>query len=176
MKDIIQYSLIMSVCTIAASVSAQEIYFFSPVGSAMHHYADQLPQTVGHCVDSLVTDTLYIENMDSGKMDMVVQLYPLARYEYFLDGSLYRRIDIHQQILKRDTIVFDNWETGEREFSYTEPAIDIPNGAYHEFFPNGNIRIMGTLDGYNADGTLKKTGEWKEWDANGKVIRRETYP
>ena len=55
-------------------------------------------------------------------------------------------------------------------------TIDIPNGAYHEFFPNGNIRIKGTLDGYNPDGTLKKTGEWLEWNVDGQVIRRESYP
>lgn len=53
---------------------------------------------------------------------------------------------------------------------------DIPNGAYHEFFPNGNIRIKGTLAGYNDDGTLKKTGEWIEWDAQEKVVWKETYP
>lgn len=54
--------------------------------------------------------------------------------------------------------------------------VDIPTGAYHEFFPNGNIRIQGTLDGYNSDGTLKKTGDWTKWNEQGKVIRRDQYP
>jgi antitoxin component YwqK of YwqJK toxin-antitoxin module len=70
----------------------------------------------------------------------------------------------------------EQMKTGEMEMVIQKYIKDIPNGAYHEFFPNGNIRIKGTLDGYNADGTLKKTGEWKEWDANGNVIRQETYP
>ena len=39
-----------------------------------------------------------------------------------------------------------------------------------------DIRIKGTLDGYNPDGTLKKTGEWLEWNVDGQVIRRESYP
>ncbi len=55
-------------------------------------------------------------------------------------------------------------------------VVDIPNGAYREYFPSGNIRIKGTLDGYNPDGTLKKTGTWMEWDAAGNVIREEHYP
>ncbi|MBX2973999.1 MAG: hypothetical protein KF797_12925 [Flavobacteriales bacterium] len=99
---------------------------------------------------------------------MQVHRYPFARYEFYLDGALYRRIDIEQEA---HTI-----EVGDLSPLIIDMAFDIPNGAYHEFFPNGNIRIKGTLDGYNTDGTLKKTGEWTEWDASGKVIRRESHP
>lgn len=93
-----------------------------------------------------------------------------------MDGALYRRIDILQNI--------DTQEVGwRRDFGsrdtigvVTTRMMDIPNGAYHEFFPNGNIRVKGTLDGFNADGTPRKTGQWTEWDEKGNVVRRETYP
>lgn len=107
---------------------------------------------------------------------MYVHRYPLARYEFFTEGPLYRRIDIRSETIHGDTITFDNWETGEREYSYMISSYDIPYGAYHEYFPNGNIRIKGTLDGYNPDGTLKKTGTWMQWDADGNLIREEHYP
>ena len=123
-------------------------------------------------------DTVLTDNIETGKMVLSILEYPLARYEYYPSTdqfpALWRWIDIRQEVksdsskveLSNGTVFYYQWKT----------VIDFPTGAYHEFFPNGNIRIMGTLDGYNPDGTLKKTGEWKEWDANGKVIRRETYP
>lgn len=150
----------------------QDIQFHSDPETAMTYYAEQVPQVIGYCVDSLRIDTVYTENIASGELDLVIQRYPLARYEFYVNDAMYRRIDIEQQETK-DTLYTDCFEPLTTVISY---KFDIPNGAYHEFFPNGNIRIMGTLDGYNPDGTLKKTGVWKEWNAEGKVIREETYP
>ncbi|MBL7950144.1 MAG: hypothetical protein JNM62_00375 [Flavobacteriales bacterium] len=171
-----QHLIILFFFTIATSGSTQDIHFSSDVELAMNYYADLQPLTIGHCVDSLVTDTVYVENINTGELDMVVHRYPDARYEFYLDGALFRRMDLGASSERYDTLMTENLETGELEVIVQAIRIDIPNGAYHEFFPNGNIRIKGTLDGYNADGTLKKTGEWKEWDANGNVIRQETYP
>jgi len=70
----------------------------------------------------------------------------------------------------------EDLKTGEIQYIILSMTKDVPNGAYHEFFPDGNIRIKGTLDGYNADGSLKKTGEWREWGASGTMIRQEIYP
>ncbi len=124
-------------------------------------------------------DTVYAEDMATGELQMDVQRYPLARYEY-LTGydpypALWRRIDIQQQEIS-DTTFFEDFVSGEMKMLIQKLTKDIPNGAYHEFFPNGNIRVKGTLDGYNADGTLKKTGAWQEWDANGVVIKEDKYP
>lgn len=154
---------------------AQDIHFSSAPDLAMNYYAEQYPHTIGLCVDSLRIDTNYTENFTTGELEMVVQRYPLARYEFYLDNAMYRRIDILQQI-ELDSAWVEDLNTGEQANVLLEGMIDIPNGAYHEFFPNGHIRIKGKLDGYNPDGTLKKTGEWMEWDANGNVIRKETYP
>ena len=123
-------------------------------------------------------DSVYTENLATGELELTIQTYPLARYEYFpFDEQfppLLRRIDIRQETQVDSTYI--EQLNGSMELIVQRFIKDIPNGAYHEFFPNGNIRIKGTLDGYNPDGTLKKTGEWKEWDANGNVIRQETYP
>jgi len=70
----------------------------------------------------------------------------------------------------------EDLKTDEIQYIILSMTKDVPNGAYHEFFPDGNIRIKGTLDGYNADGSLKKTGEWLEWGASGTMIRQEIYP
>lgn len=156
--------------------TAQVIHFISDPHTATSIYAVEQPLRYGLCVDSLQIDTVYIENSVTGEMDMHVQRYPLSRYEYYQDGALYRRIAILQQDDTREIGFRPDLATGDTIAMLQVVTIDIPNGAYHEFFPNGNIRIMGTLDGYNANGTLKKTGEWKEWDANGNVVRRETYP
>lgn len=123
-------------------------------------------------------DSVYTENLATGELELTIQTYPLARYEYFpFDEQfppLLRRIDIRQETQVDSTYI--EQLNGSMELIVQRFIKDIPNGAYHEFFPNGNIRIKGTLDGYNEDGTLKKTGEWREWDANGNVIRQETYP
>jgi len=123
-------------------------------------------------------DSVYLENMTTGELELVIQAYPLARYEYFpFDEQfppLLRRVDIRQET-RTDSSYVERID-GTMELIVQRFILDIPNGAYHEFFPNGNIRIKGTLDGYNPDGSLKKTGEWREWDADGKVIRQETYP
>ena len=122
-------------------------------------------------------DSIYTENVSTGELELVIQKYPLARYEYYPTNDLFppllRRMDIRQETRYDSTLALVN---GKWEFEPTLYIIDIPNGAYHEFFPNGNIRIKGTLDGYNLDGTLKKTGTWMEWDAGGNVIREEHYP
>lgn len=124
-------------------------------------------------------DSVFTEDLETGDFILNIQKYPLARYEYHPSTdqfpSLWRRIDIRQLEIA-DTMYVENLSTGYLEMTVQRFIKDIPNGAYHEFFPNGNIRIMGTLDGYNPDGTLKKTGVWKEWNAEGKVIREETYP
>jgi hypothetical protein len=123
-------------------------------------------------------DTVFTEDLGTGELTPYIQKHPLARYEYHPSNdpfpALWRQIDIRQEVgsdstrveLSNGTFFYHPWRT----------IVDIPNGVYHEFFPNGNIRIKGNLDGYNPDGTLKKTGEWTEWDANGNVIRRENYP
>lgn len=118
---------------------------------------------------------MYTENLDTGDMTLYVQRYPLARYEYFLNGAMHRRIDIRQQV-RIDTTFTESLIDGTMIPAIQKVTEDIPNGAYHEFFPNGNIRIKGTLDGYNPDGSLKKTGEWREWDSTGKVIHQRIYP
>lgn len=176
MKDMRTRLIILYLGSIVGPLSAQDIQFSGDLESAMSYYADLEPRTVGHCVDSLALDTVYVENLASGEMEMVVHQYPLARYEFYLDGAIFRRVDINRDVARSDTMMTEDLETGEMMIVIQEVLSDIPNGAYHEFFPNGNIRIKGTLDGYNADGTLKKTGEWREWDTNGKVIRQETYP
>lgn len=155
---------------------AQTIHFITDPEAATSFYANEQPQLYGLCVDSLQIDTVFVENNATGDMDMHVQRYPLSRYEYYRDGALYRRIGIQQQDDTREIGFRPDLATGDTIGMLQVVTVDIPNGAYHEFFPNGNIRIMGTLDGYNPDGTLKKTGEWKEWDADGNVIRREMYP
>lgn len=123
-------------------------------------------------------DSVYSENMTTGELELAIQTYPLARYEYYpFDEQfqpLLRRVDIRQET--QVDSVYDESLDGKLELIIQRYIIDIPNGAYHEFFPNGNIRIKGTLDGYNPDGTLKKTGTWMEWDAVGNLIREEHYP
>jgi hypothetical protein len=124
-------------------------------------------------------DSAYTENPVTGELQLQVHRYPLSRYEYHLSDDpfppLRRRIDIRQVAIS-DTLFVENIETGNLEMVVQKFIRDIPNGAYQEFFPNGTIRIKGTLDGYNQDGTLKKMGTWMEWDAAGNVIREEHYP
>ena len=155
---------------------AQDIRFASTPEDAMSDHAEQVPPLYGHCTDSLRIDSVYMEDISSGELVLQVQTYPLARYEFYTDGALYRRIDLSPATEQVDTLVIEDPLTGELFVTVKGIRGDIPNGAYHEFFPNGNIRIKGTLDGYTPDGTLKKTGEWTEWDESGKVVRRETYP
>jgi hypothetical protein len=167
--------IILYIGSIVGSLSAQDIQFNGDVESAMNFFADLSPHTVGYCVDSLVADTIYVENINTGELEMVVQEYPLSRYEFFIDGALYRRIELLRDYSSRDTTWTEDLSTGDIFGIVQVIAKVIPNGAYHEFFPNGNIRLKGTLDGYNQDGTLKKTGTWMEWDADGNMIREEHY-
>ena len=154
-------------------LGAQDIIFHPSPLLAESGYAASTPKLYGHCTDSLRVDTIYTERISNGEMEMVVQTYPLARYEFYLDGALYRRIDIEQvEIPERGS----DQDQDRKLHALPSPTSDIPNGAYHEFFPNGNIRIKGTLAGYNSDGTLKKSGEWREWDKDENVIWKETYP
>ena len=165
-------------CSLIASLSvnAQDIKYESVLENARSRYATQEPKLYGHCVDSLVVDTVYGSSPFHAEPVLQVHRYPFARYEFYLDGALFRRIDIIQQEESREVGWKPDLGTGNTIGVISVMTIDIPNGAYHEFFPNGNIRIKGTLDGYNPDGTLKKTGEWLEWNADGQVIRRESYP
>lgn len=157
---------------LATSGQAQILHFFQDPGmSETWHRC--VESEIGYCVDSLVIDTVYMENGSTAELEMQIQRYPMARYEYYTDGALYRRIDIRQMEHSYPSI--EDIRVGEVVQVYRS-EYDIPNGAYHEFFPNGNIRIKGTLAGYNDDGTLKKTGEWTEWDKDENVIRKESYP
>lgn len=169
MKRILFLSLLL--LSFVSSTAQTILFQQDPVTAEALYRCNQ--SEIGLCVDSLRTDTIYTENIRTGELEMVLQRYPLSRYEFYADEALYRRVDIRQVFLNDSSI--EDIEVGE-VVQVIHSVLDIPNGAYHEFFPNGNIRIKGTLDGYNPDGTLKKTGEWTEWDENGKVIRRETYP
>jgi len=154
--------------------NAQVIIFDPNPQFAENRYAAATPRQFGHCADSLRVDTIYTENLITREMDLVIQTYPLARYEFYADGAMYRRIDIRQEVTPEQE--FD--QHLEKKLRAFVPALvkDIPTGAYHEFFPNGNIRIKGTLTGFNEDGTPKKTGEWIEWDEDERMISKETYP
>ena len=167
----------LSIFLLATSIHAQDIQFDQ--GNWQTQSTEHQRRMITVLTNEERIDTIYTEDLSTGDMKMVVQRYPLARYEYFTGydpfPALWRRIDIRQQEMS-DTIYVEQIGSGDMVMVVQNFVKDIPNGAYHEFFPNGNIRIKGTLDGYNADGTLKKTGEWKEWDENGKVIRQETYP
>lgn len=167
--------LLLTLVLFSGAISLAQIIHFQQDPETAEALYRCRESDIGTCVDSLRIDTIYTEKTSTGGLEMVVHQYPLARYEYFKDGALFRRIDIRQGVSSASYFNEDP-DTGESATSVHELLIDIPNGAYHEFFPNGNIRIKGTLDGYNADGTLKKTDEWKEWDADGTVIRQETYP
>ncbi|HEY0979033.1 MAG TPA: hypothetical protein VGE21_16300 [Flavobacteriales bacterium] len=160
----------------AIGLRAQDIRFNPDPQAAERAYATEVPRLFGHCTDSLRSDTVYTEDLASGALEMQVQNYPFARYEYHVDGSLYRRIDIVQVEDTREVGWKRDLATGDTIGMLEMVVQDIPKGAYHEFFPNGNIRIMGRLDGFNNYGTVKKVGEWREWDEEGKVIRREEYP
>lgn len=155
---------------------AQGILFASTPEDAMSVHSEQEPRLYGHCTDSLRIDSVYMEDATTGELVLGVQTYPFARYEFYTDGALYRRIDLSPMTELADTLVIEGPLSGERFVTMKEFRGDIPNGAYHEFFPNGNIRIKGTLDGFNADGTPRKIGAWTEWDEKGNVVRRETYP
>lgn len=170
-----KYVLLLASMLLSVIVSeAQIIHFHQDPGTA-ETWHRCVESEIGYCVDSLRIDTVYMESAATGELEMVVQKYPFARYEFYTDGALFRRVDIRRVEQSEDTRIED-LKTGDVQLIVTSITEDVPNGAYNEFFPNGNIRIKGTLDGYNPDGSLKKTGEWLEWDTTGTVIRRETYP
>lgn len=124
-------------------------------------------------------DSAYTEDITTGKLQLSIERLPLARYEYHQSPDpfppLWRRIDIRQEETM-DTMYVEEIQTREMVMVVQRLTKDIPNGAYQEFYPNGMMRITGTLDGYNQDGTLKKTGTWMEWDADGNIIREKHYP
>lgn len=175
-KGMKQAVLYMSLGLMSQMASGQEIRFASTPQRAAHEYASQIPQLYAHCTDSVAVDTVYGTSPFHPEPVMIVQRQPLARYEFYLDGTLFRRIGIAHSVSRQDTSWTEDLGTGDMTFVVHVVRAGTPNGAYHEFFRNGNVRIQGTLDGYNPDGTLKKTGVWTEWDENGKVVRRETYP
>ncbi|HQW99316.1 MAG TPA: hypothetical protein PLS30_10230 [Flavobacteriales bacterium] len=169
MEHLLSFSLLIGIST---SLTAQEIQF--DPGNWRTDRLEQQQRSVVLLENMERVDSMFTENLATGELDLVIQRYPLARYEYYPDGAMQRRIDIGQRHVT-DTMFVEQVSTGEMVMLVEKFVKDIPNGAYHEFFPNGNIRIKGTLDGYNDDGTLRKTGEWREWDADGIVIREETY-
>lgn len=126
--------------------------------------------------NQVVTDTLYVENIDSGTLTMVIDPPRLTRVEYdAVTKEQVRRIGIRQESAVDSTYTQD-LNTGASVL-VTEAVIkDIPSGDYVEYHSNGSIRTMGTLDGFDQEGKPRKVGEWTEWDADGNIIHRQTYP
>lgn len=124
----------------------------------------------------LLADTMFVEDIDTGALTMVVEEPVLARLEFdpYTEQRI-RRIDIRQEA-RMDTVYVENIQTNAMEMVVQNAILDIPAGRYEEFHWNGAIKWRGTLNGYDRTGQPRKTGEWTEWDANGNVVRRETYP
>jgi hypothetical protein len=158
-------------------ISAQEIKFDQGNWQTQDVKQQRIVATVMANEERI--DSAYTEDIATGKFQLSIDRLPLARYEYHQSSDplppLWRRIDIRQEEII-DTVFVEKIQTGEMLMVVQKLTKDIPNGTYQEFYPNGMIRITGTLDGYNQDGALKKTGTWMEWDAAGNVIREEHYP
>ena len=158
-------------------ISAQEIKFDQ--GNWQTHDVKQQRIVATVMANEERIDSAYTEDIATGKLQLSIERLPLARYEYHQSSDplppLWRRIDIRQEEII-DTMFVEKMQTSETLMVVQKLTTDIPNGTYQEFYPTGMIRITGTLDGYNPDGTLKKTGTWMEWDAAGNVIREEHYP
>lgn len=162
------------VLLLSLTAQAQEIHFMASPEQAMQDYAAADPQVIGLCVDTVQIDTIYMEQGDAREMEMMVQKYPLARWEFYMDGTVFRRIDIEQEHVPEE--VLDPEESKKHQTILLSQTKDIPNGAYQEFFPNGSIRVMGTLAGADAEGRPRKTGRWREWAVDRTVLRDEVFP
>ena len=159
---------------LSLTAQAQEIHFMATPEQAMQDYASADPQVIGLCVDTVQIDTIYMEQGDAREMEMMVQKYPLARWEFYVDGTVFRRIDIEQE--PEAESILDAQDGNKDQAVLVPSSKDIPNGAYQEFFPNGSIRVMGTLAGTDAEGMPKKTGRWREWAVDRTVLRDEVFP
>jgi len=155
--------------TMAQQIEIDPGYWESP------NIADQQDATLLRA-NRLIADTMFVEDINTGALTMVVEAPVLARVEF--DPSTEqqkRRFDIRQEA-RMDTMFVENIQTNALEMVVQKVVVDIPAGRYEEFHPNGMIKLRGSLNGTDADGQPQKTGEWTEWDAAGNVIRRETYP
>jgi|GEM_PF-726299 len=166
--------IIMLIIGSSLPATAQVINF-DPGNWMTTDIAQQRTEQLVLC-NRVLTDTLFVENIQTSELEMIVEAPVLARLEFDPQNNRrMRRVDI-RQTQKLDSIFVENIDNGELTLVVANVVQDIPEGSYEEYHPNGQIRIRGTLAGYNADGSLKKTGEWLEWDASGKVIRSETHP
>lgn len=158
----------------ATSGIAQQLAF-DPGNWPTANIAEQHKATVIRA-NRMIADTMYVEDIDNGTLVMVTEPPALARLEFDPQTEQrLRRIDIRQEE-RVDTLYTEDLRTGNMERVVEKVIVDVPAGRYEEFHPNGAVKIRGTLNGIDFHGNLQKTGEWTEWDADGKVIRQKTYP
>jgi len=155
--------------------AAAQVINFDPGNWISNDIAQQRTEQLVLC-NQVLTDTLFVENIQTGELEMIVEPPVLARLEFDTQNNRrMRRVDI-RQTQKLDSIFVEDMDNGELTLVVANVVQDIPEGTYEEYHPNGQVRVRGTLAGYNADGSLKKTGEWLQWDTDGIVVQRETYP
>lgn len=124
----------------------------------------------------MVSDTMFVEDLDSGDLRVVVGEPVLVLLEMErASGRTVRRYDVRQEP-RLDSVYTENVDTGEFVLVVNEVVIDIPDGLFEEYHPNGRIKVQGGLGGFDEDGTPKKIGLWTEWDADGRMIRSHNYP
>jgi antitoxin component YwqK of YwqJK toxin-antitoxin module len=93
----------------------------------------------------------------------------LFRFQYYENGALQLKAAI-QQHRGIDTIITFDPETLERsQIQYKRNFHDWPSGPYLEFFPDGNVKAKGEVDG------KKHLGKWLEYWANGNLKREIHY-
>jgi len=127
-------------------------------------------------VNMMHVDTFYVEDLSTGEMTAIPGEPTLIRMEFDpVTGRRLRRIDIRQET-RIDSMHVENIQTGEMTLIVRETVMDIPNGAYAEYHPDGAVRISGMLNGFDDAGEPRKTGEWIEWNTDRRALRVETYP
>ncbi|MDX9750711.1 MAG: hypothetical protein RBT71_06485 [Flavobacteriales bacterium] len=148
-------------------INAQDVRFAPTPYLAMAEYSRQQTRMIGPCKNEPSPDTLDAEASRAQPS--------LWRYEYYLDGTVHRRIEIVEEL--RDMVVeISAMPQEDHESKVVRLWQDVPRGRYQEYHPNGRLRLEGKLDGHVTYGIAKKTGEWVERDEKGNVIRRETHP